>query len=147
MSRLILPKGEEDSQSFEILNVAYNMHVPKDTANFRSLMEALVALQIDDWEGEKYAAFVEKHAGDCVNYDESWLCTLNEDKDWRYDNPALHHRVKGHTFTSIDSLKSVRAKVIADKASVDELNVEFWVNGISSRLGGGSISFTKQLDE
>ena len=123
------------------------MHVPKDIANFRSLMEALIALQIDDWEWEKYTAFVAKHAGDCVNDGDSWLCTLNEDKDWRYDNPELHHRVKGHTFTSIDSLKSVRAKVIEDKAKVDELNVEEWMNAISNRLGGGSISFTKQLDE
>ena len=139
MSTLILPKGEEDSQSFEILDVAFCMHVPKDIANFRSLMEALVALQIDDWDWEKYQAWVEKHAGDCNKpMGESWLCTPNEDKSWRYDNPALHNRVKGHTFESLEILKNVRAKIIEDKAKVDELNVQDWVNSISARLGGGS---------
>ena len=143
---LIFPKGEDDVQTFEMLNVAYNMHVPKDTANFRNLMEAIIAFKIDDWTEEKYMAWMEKHIGDRKDYDKNWLCTLNENNDWRYDNPELVQHVKGHIFPYISTIETVMNKAIEDKAKIGELDVEVWANCIASRLGGGSISFTTKLD-
>ena len=142
---VILPKGSEESQSFEIYNCGYNMCVPRDTATFRSLMEAIEALQLDDWTEDTYNDFIEKHVGEDQGDDKAWLLDYTDKNDWRYNNHNMVIREKGYALQSLDQLKYAREVAIEMKAKSNELNVEEWVNSISKRLGGGTISFTTNL--
>jgi len=123
------------------------MFVAKDEASYRSSMEAIAALQIEDWTDEKYSEFVLKHAG-VAHEDEwkSWLCNLNEDVGHKYDNADMRHKVNGHVIYTLSGLIELRANVIARKAQIDALNVMDWRKSIFDKLGACADGVSVEVD-
>ena len=148
-SRMILPKGDsiKESQSFETSHIAYNMFVCTNEENYRSSMDAIAALQLDNWDDDMYREWVAEHAG-VAHEDEwkSWLCNLNEDVGHKYDNCDLRHKVNGHVVWTLSGLIELRANVIARKAQIDALDVMAWRKSIFDKLGACADGVSVEVD-
>ena len=130
---LIIPKGQDESQTFKISNVAYNMFIPTTSDEFHRMMHAIAALEIDEWDNEKYSDFVEKHAGVDTDYDNNWMCTLQEGKDWRYDNNPMKEKTNGYVFEHLNAIVETMTALREQKAEIEACDWEVWANKIHGR--------------